>query len=142
MYRCAYSDLILALRRVRSASGGAVQKCLFVDLDVHQARQNWWLRLQLPLACMLCAGTSIQPTLCWAQGRGGQQPELHRLVISCTLSALAMRHLGLWLWKRKACACLRSPDLPPAQGNGHERDKLHFQDKDLYILDIYGKVRY
>lgn len=34
--RCAYSDLILALRRLRSASGGAVRKCLIVDLDVHQ----------------------------------------------------------------------------------------------------------
>lgn len=57
---CAYSDLILALRRLRSATGGAVQKCLIVDLDVHQ-------------------------------------------------------------------------------GNGHERDKLHFEDTDLYILDIYGQ---
>lgn len=28
-----------------------------------------------------------------------------------------------------------------AQGNGHERDKLHFEDRDLYILDIYGQVR-
>lgn len=27
------------------------------------------------------------------------------------------------------------------QGNGHERDKLHFKDTDLYILDIYGKAR-
>lgn len=26
------------------------------------------------------------------------------------------------------------------QGNGHERDKLHFKDSDLYILDVYGKV--
>lgn len=24
------------------------------------------------------------------------------------------------------------------QGNGHARDKLHFKDKDLYILDIYN----
>lgn len=40
----------------------------------------------------------------------GQQPELHRLVISCTLLTLARHHLGLWLCKRKACACLRSPD--------------------------------
>jgi hypothetical protein len=28
------------------------------------------------------------------------------------------------------------------QGNGHERDKLHFEDQDLYILDIYGRVRH
>jgi len=28
--------------------------------------------------------------------------------------------------------------LTPVQGNGHARDKLHFEDKDLYILDIYN----
>ena len=24
------------------------------------------------------------------------------------------------------------------QGNGHERDKLHFKDDDLYIFDLYN----
>ena len=24
------------------------------------------------------------------------------------------------------------------QGNGHERDKLHFKDKELVILDVYN----
>ncbi|KAK9826406.1 hypothetical protein WJX81_000560 [Elliptochloris bilobata] len=56
---CLYSDLTLALRRVRKASGGAVQKVMIIDLDVHQ-------------------------------------------------------------------------------GNGHERDKLHFQDADTFILDAYN----
>ena len=35
-----------------------------------------------------------------------------------------------------ACSC-RDAALP-LQGNGHERDKLHFQDTDLHILDIYN----
>eukprot|EP00891_Asterochloris_glomerata_P002995 jgi/Astpho2/2995/fgenesh1_pm.00051_%23_11_t len=56
---CMYSDLILATRKLRKASGGRVQKVMIIDLDVHQ-------------------------------------------------------------------------------GNGHERDKLHFQDSDLHILDIYN----
>ncbi len=25
-----------------------------------------------------------------------------------------------------------------AQGNGHERDKLHFEDEDTFILDAYN----
>ena len=53
------SDLTLALRRVRTASGGAVRKVMIIDLDVHQ-------------------------------------------------------------------------------GNGHERDKLHFEDADTFILDAYN----
>eukprot|EP00208_Stichococcus_sp_RCC1054_P002713 CAMPEP_0206135296 /NCGR_PEP_ID=MMETSP1473-20131121/612_1 /ASSEMBLY_ACC=CAM_ASM_001109 /TAXON_ID=1461547 /ORGANISM="Stichococcus sp, Strain RCC1054" /LENGTH=358 /DNA_ID=CAMNT_0053527103 /DNA_START=325 /DNA_END=1401 /DNA_ORIENTATION=- len=56
---CAYDDLHLALRKLRRATGGAIQKCLLIDLDVHQ-------------------------------------------------------------------------------GNGHERDKLHLKDTDLYIVDVYG----
>lgn len=34
--RCAYSDLMLALRRLRRASGGSISKCMIIDLDVHQ----------------------------------------------------------------------------------------------------------
>ncbi|KAK9829290.1 hypothetical protein WJX72_004978 [[Myrmecia] bisecta] len=56
---CAYSDLSLAMRKLRKASNGKVQKFMIVDLDVHQ-------------------------------------------------------------------------------GNGHERDKLHFADPDVHILDIYN----
>lgn len=26
------------------------------------------------------------------------------------------------------------------QGNGHERDKLHFNDTDTFILDMYGQA--
>jgi histone deacetylase 11 len=33
-------------------------------------------------------------------------------------------------------------DLDAHQGNGHERDKLHFDDKDVYILDMYNKNIY
>ncbi|CAL8468554.1 g8094 [Coccomyxa elongata] len=29
-------------------------------------------------------------------------------------------------------------DLDVHQGNGHARDKLHFKDEDLYILDLYN----
>ena len=53
------SDLTLALRRVRAASGGVVRKVMIIDLDVHQ-------------------------------------------------------------------------------GNGHERDKLHFEDAETFILDAYN----
>lgn len=35
-----------------------------------------------------------------------------------------------------ACSCKEA--ALPLQGNGHERDKLHFQDSDLHILDIYN----
>ncbi|CAK0781151.1 hypothetical protein CVIRNUC_005298 [Coccomyxa viridis] len=56
---CVYDDWTLALRMLRRASQGRVQKALMIDLDVHQ-------------------------------------------------------------------------------GNGHERDKLHFQDDDLYIFDMYN----
>lgn len=34
---CPYSDITLALRRLRAASGGAARRVLAVDLDVHQA---------------------------------------------------------------------------------------------------------
>lgn len=30
-------------------------------------------------------------------------------------------------------------DLDVHQGNGHERDKIHFHDDDLFIVDIYGR---
>ncbi len=30
--------------------------------------------------------------------------------------------------------------LDAHQGNGHERDKLHFNDENIYILDIFNKV--
>eukprot|EP01112_Ceratiomyxa_fruticulosa_P016950 TRINITY_DN5196_c0_g1_i1.p1 TRINITY_DN5196_c0_g1~~TRINITY_DN5196_c0_g1_i1.p1 ORF type:complete len:390 (+),score=55.87 TRINITY_DN5196_c0_g1_i1:98-1171(+) len=33
-------------------------------------------------------------------------------------------------------------DLDAHQGNGHERDKLKFQDKNLFILDMYNKDIY
>lgn len=33
---CAFSDVFLAVRRLRRASGGAVQKVMIVDTDVHQ----------------------------------------------------------------------------------------------------------
>lgn len=29
-------------------------------------------------------------------------------------------------------------DLDVHQGNGVERDKLHYQDQDLYIVDMYN----
>ncbi len=28
--------------------------------------------------------------------------------------------------------------MPAHQGNGHARDKLHFKDNDLFIVDIYN----
>ena len=34
--RCAYSDLTLALRRLRRASGDSISRCMIIDLDVHQ----------------------------------------------------------------------------------------------------------
>jgi hypothetical protein len=30
-------------------------------------------------------------------------------------------------------------DLDAHQGNGVERDKLHFDDKDVFILDAYNR---
>ena len=33
---CAYDDITLAAARVRRASGGAVQRVMVIDLDVHQ----------------------------------------------------------------------------------------------------------
>lgn len=38
------------------------------------------------------------------------------------------------------CAICDSASREPCylQGNGHERDKLHFQDDDLYIFDMYN----
>ena len=33
---CAYSDIYLAIRQLRRASGGRVQRFMIVDLDVHQ----------------------------------------------------------------------------------------------------------
>ena len=33
---CAFDDVTLAIRRVRQASGGRVQRILYVDLDAHQ----------------------------------------------------------------------------------------------------------
>ncbi|GMH44984.1 hypothetical protein BSKO_12941 [Bryopsis sp. KO-2023] len=56
---CFYSDIYLAVRRVREATAGEIQKVLVIDLDVHQ-------------------------------------------------------------------------------GNGIARDKMHFQDDDLFILDMYN----
>ena len=56
---CPYSDITLAIRRVRAASEGAVQRVMILDTDVHQ-------------------------------------------------------------------------------GNGHERDKLHWQDDDTFIVDVYN----
>lgn len=56
---CAYDDIYLAIRKLRQATAGVINKCLLIDLDVHQ-------------------------------------------------------------------------------GNGHERDKLRFEDEDLFIVDIYG----
>ena len=39
---------------------------------------------------------------------------------------------------RALCECAsREPCC--LQGNGHERDKLHFQDNDLYIFDMYNR---
>ena len=35
---CAFDDIMLAVRRLRLASGGQVQKVLLVDLDAHQVR--------------------------------------------------------------------------------------------------------
>jgi hypothetical protein len=35
---CVYDDWVLALRMLRRASGGKVQRALLIDLDVHQAR--------------------------------------------------------------------------------------------------------
>eukprot|EP00803_Ostreobium_quekettii_P010121 evm.model.scf_379.8 EVM.evm.TU.scf_379.8 scf_379:54580-57443(+) len=33
---CPYADIVLAVRRLREASGGAIKRVLVVDLDVHQ----------------------------------------------------------------------------------------------------------
>lgn len=37
----------------------------------------------------------------------------------------------------KECLCLGDVNVT-LQGNGYERDKLKFQDDNLYILDIYN----
>lgn len=57
--RCPYSDITLAVRRVRTASRGRVQRVMVIDTDAHQ-------------------------------------------------------------------------------GNGYARDKLHFSDSDLFIVDLYN----
>ena len=33
---CAYSDIFLAIRQLRRASGGRVRRFMIIDLDVHQ----------------------------------------------------------------------------------------------------------
>ena len=39
---------------------------------------------------------------------------------------------------RALCECAtREPSC--LQGNGHERDRLHVQDNDLYIFDMYNR---
>ena len=47
--RCAYDDLHLALRQLRRATSGAVQRCLLIDLDVHQVRRLCALPSSLPV---------------------------------------------------------------------------------------------
>ena len=37
---CVYSDLTLALRKLRTATGQQIRKVMIVDLDVHQVRQR------------------------------------------------------------------------------------------------------
>ena len=37
---CVYDDWTLALRMLRRASQGRVQKALMIDLDVHQVRER------------------------------------------------------------------------------------------------------
>ena len=38
---CIYDDWMLAIRRLRSATGGKVRKALYIDLDVHQVSKSW-----------------------------------------------------------------------------------------------------
>lgn len=38
---CIYDDWMLALRRLRSATGGKVRKALYIDLDVHQVSKHF-----------------------------------------------------------------------------------------------------
>ena len=33
---CAYDDIMLGVRKLRAASGGQIQRILYIDLDVHQ----------------------------------------------------------------------------------------------------------
>ena len=33
---CPFDDIMLAVRRVRSATKGAIQRVLYIDLDAHQ----------------------------------------------------------------------------------------------------------
>ena len=33
---CAYDDIMLGARKLREATGGQIQKFLYIDLDVHQ----------------------------------------------------------------------------------------------------------
>ena len=48
-----------------------------------------------------------------------------------------------FLWPAWDCSCgakrlaIALCDSP-VQGNGVERDKLHFQDEDVFILDMYN----
>lgn len=37
---CVYADVHLAIRRLRTASGGALKRFMIIDLDVHQVRQG------------------------------------------------------------------------------------------------------
>ena len=55
---CIYDDWMLALRRLRSATGGKVRKSLYIDLDVHQVSKSWH-RLSTPV--LGCLDSSASP---------------------------------------------------------------------------------
>lgn len=118
--RCAYSDLILALRRLRSVSGGAIQKCMIIDLDVHQASYPSWSFPKQPIRSA--------PAVCALplHSRAALPAQMLQTLLLGGSDANGTETQG----------CGRSL----LQGNGHERDKLHLKDADLFVVDIYGKV--
>lgn len=60
---CMFSDLVLALRKLRKATDGAINNVMIVDTDVHQVwwpnnmhnRQSAWLSAYIASSQQLCA---------------------------------------------------------------------------------------
>lgn len=133
---CPYSDITLALRRLRAASGGAARRVMLVDLDVHQVGAAGAGRRGTPPvvrcganACEL-PGAPVVAGCTWVLGADGRP-----------------RHgLRARVWTLLLCAGVTSaaacPRVRGLQGNGVARDKLHAGDSDLYIVDAYNRTAY
>lgn len=113
---CAYADLWLALRRLRTASGGSICKVMVIDLDVHQVRG-------LP-ACLLAAAAAAAAVAAGACVIAACLPLAGPAHAPAAASAVAPRGL-----------------VPQPQGNGVGRCKLEFSEQegaDVFIIDLYG----